>query len=406
MFLKFLIMKVTVTVMKEKSLGSIWAEIDLDNLEYNFKGLKNRIPGDVKMCMVLKADAYGHGSVELAKFYEMLGTDFFAVARSSEGVQLRRNGIKKPVLNLGVTDENDYMSSIENDISMTVFSYETARFLDDIAKSLNKKAKIHIKLDTGMSRLGYVVKDDTIDSIVSEISRINDLKNIVIEGMYTHFATADIKNKEFKDLQMYRFNTIVRLLEEKNIRPEIVHCSNSAEILESIERYDMVRPGIIQYGVYPSDEVEHTVDVKPVMTFKTRVTNIKNLEPGVSIGYGRTYFTTVDERIATIAVGYADGFFRGRRHPYVFIKGHKCEVVGRICMDQTMVRIPMDLDLEVGEEVLIFGQEFVSVGQVAKECDSIEHEILCAISKRVKRVYMKNNEIVKIVDYLNGDTNA
>lgn len=392
--------------MEEKSLGSTWVEIDLDNIKHNFEGIKEKVSDNVKMCMVLKADAYGHGSVELGKFYEELGADFFAVARTSEGFQLRNNGIRLPILNLGVTDPDDYREAIRENISMTIFSYETAYFLDKIAKEENLSAKVHIKLDTGMSRLGFVVKDDNLDSIISEIKKISQLENVIMEGMFTHFATADIKNKEFKDLQMFRFNSIVRELENLNIRPQIVHCSNSAEILESIERYDMVRPGIVQYGVYPSDEVDHTVDVKPVMSFKTKVTNIKNLEPGVSIGYGRTYFTTVDERIATIAVGYADGFLRGRRHPHVYINGNKCPVVGRICMDQTMVRIPMDKDIKIGDEVLIFGDQYISVVQVAEECETIEHEVLCAVDKRVKRAYKLNNEIVKIVDYLNGEKNA
>lgn len=385
---------------RNKVLGANWVEINLDNLEYNYRGLRKKVRKDAKMCMVIKANGYGHGALELAKFYDSLGADFYAVARAYEGIELRCGGIKTPILNLGVTADSELEDSVKQDISMTTFSIEFAKKANDIAKIYGKKARLHIKLDTGMSRLGFVVKEEKIGDIVKEIEEIQKLENVVIEGIFTHFASADIANKEFEKLQFSRFKKVVDALEKVGIVPEFRHCSNSAEILDTDEMYDMVRPGIIQYGIYPSDEVNKSVDVKPVMSFKTRVTNVKILEPGVSIGYGRTYFTTVDEKIASIAVGYADGFLRGRKNPYVYIKGVKCPVVGRVCMDQCMVRVPEELDVSVGDEVLLFGEELVTCTDVANECSTIEHEVLCNINRRVPRVYTKGGEIVKIVNYL------
>lgn len=385
---------------RNKVLGANWVEINLDNLEYNYRGLRKKVRKDAKMCMVIKANGYGHGALELAKFYDSLGADFYAVARAYEGIELRCGGIKTPILNLGVTADSELEDSVKQDISMTTFSIEFAKKANDIARIYGKKARLHIKLDTGMSRLGFVVKEEKIGDIVKEIEEIQKLENVVIEGIFTHFASADIANKEFEKLQFSRFKKVVDALEKVGIVPEFRHCSNSAEILDTDEMYDMVRPGIIQYGIYPSDEVNKSVDVKPVMSFKTRVTNVKILEPGVSIGYGRTYFTTVDEKIASIAVGYADGFLRGRKNPYVYIKGVKCPVVGRVCMDQCMVRVPEELDVSVGDEVLLFGEELVTCTDVANECSTIEHEVLCNINRRVPRVYTKGGEIVKIVNYL------
>lgn len=384
--------------IKNKSVN--WVEVDLDAILYNLKGLRSKLPEGTKVCMVVKANAYGHGSVKLAKLYEENGVNFLAVARAREGLELRKAGISIPILNLGYTNLPSVEDCINNNVSMTVFSYEYASEINEIAKNLGKKAKIHLKMDTGMSRLGYVVLDEDIDNIVADIEKISNLDYIDIEGMYTHFATADARNKEFEELQTGRFASMVSALEEKGLRPPYVHSSNSAEILDMEEKYDMVRMGIVQYGLYPSDEVCRSVDLKPAMSFKAKVSNIKILNPGTSISYGRIYFTTVKERIATITVGYADGFLRGRKNPYVFINGVKCPIVGRICMDQCMVRIPMDMDINIDDDVLLFGSELVTVDDIARDCDTINYEILCEVARRVPRVYIQNGEIVDIVDYL------
>ncbi|CAK7009145.1 MAG: Alanine racemase 1 [Peptostreptococcus russellii] len=380
--------------------GSDWLEINLNNIEYNLKGIKNKLPEDVKICMVVKANAYGHGAVELAGLYQDLGVDFLAVARTREAIELRNNEINLPILNLGYTNPVSIEESIKNDISMTIFRYNFAKEINETAKRLGKRAKVHIKLDTGMSRLGYVVLADRIDEIKLEIQKINNLEYIDIEGIYTHFATADAENKEFENLQIQRFSEMINSLENIGIKPKYIHCSNSAEILDTEEKYNMVRVGIIQYGIYPSDEVSREIDLKPVMSFKTKVSNVKVLNPGTSISYGRTYFTTVIEKIVSIAVGYADGFLRGRRNPYVYIHGEKCPVVGKICMDQCMVRVPMKMDVRINDDVLIFGEELVTVGDIARDCDTIEYEIMCRIDRRVQRVYTRDDEIVKITDYL------
>ncbi len=386
--------------MMFQGIGSNWLEINLDNLEYNFKGIKNKLPKGTKMCMVIKSNAYGHGAVEIAKFYEELGADFFAVARTGEALELRKNEIKLPILNLGYTNPNWIADSIKNDVSFTLYNYEFAEKINSIARAIGKKAKVHIKLDTGMSRLGYVVMEGKEDEIIQDIQKINKLDNIDIEGIYTHFATADARNKEFENLQMDRFSKMIKILEEMDIKPKYIHCSNSAEILDTDERYNMVRPGIIQYGIYPSNEVCYSIDLKPVMSFKAKVSNVKILDAGTSISYGRIYFTTVREKIVSISVGYADGFTRGRRNPYVYIKGERCPIVGRICMDQCMVRVPMDMDVKMDDDVLIFGEELITVVDVARDCDTIEHEVMCNIDRRVPRAYIKDKKVIKVVDYL------
>ena len=377
-----------------------WVEVDLDAILYNLNGLRKKLPSQTKVCMVVKSNAYGHGSAKLAKFYEENGVDFLAVARAREAFEIRKAGVTIPILNLGYTNLPTVEDCIKNNVSMTIFDYEYAKKINDIAKKINKTAKIHLKMDTGMSRLGYVVLEEDIDHIVLEIEKISKLEYIEIEGMYTHFATADARTKEVEELQTGRFAKMVEALENKGLRPPYVHSSNSAEILDMEEKYDMVRMGIVQYGLYPSDEVSRSVDLKPAMSFKAKVSNIKILNPGTSISYGRIYFTTVKERIATITVGYADGFLRGRRNPYVFINGIKCPIVGRICMDQCMVRVPMDMDIKIDDDVLIFGSEHVTVDDIAHDCDTINYEVLCQVSRRVPRVYIQDGKIVDIVDYL------
>lgn len=377
-----------------------WVEIDLDALKYNYEGLRNKLSKDTKMCMVVKANGYGHGSVEMSKLYESLGADFLAVARSSEGLELRENGINLPILNLGFTNPNDYENIIDGNISSTIFDVETAEKLNEVASKINKIAKVHIKIDTGMSRLGFLALEKNYEKILKDVKYISELPNVKIEGIFTHFSTSDSKNKEFERIQLKRFENVIDMLQKNGLDVGIRHCSNSAEILDTDVEFDMVRPGIIQYGIYPSDEVNKTVDVKPVMSFKAKVTNVKILDPGTSISYGRTYFTTNQEKIASIAVGYADGFLRGRKNPFVYINGEKCPIVGRICMDQCMVRVPMDMDVKINDDVVLFGDGLISVTEIANSCDTIEHEVLCNINRRVPRIYKKDGEICNIIDYI------
>lgn len=385
--------------MNEMIKGANWVEIDLDALKYNFEGLRKKVSSTTKICMVVKSNGYGHGSVEISKLYQSLGSDFLAVARSSEAFELRKNGITLPILNLGYTNPYDFESLIRNNVSATIFDYDTALELSNVASKNNLTAKIHLKIDTGMSRLGFLAIESNFDNILTEVRKICELPNIFIEGTFTHFSAADSIDKEFERLQFERFNKIIELLEGNGINLGIKHCSNSAEILNTDVEFDMVRPGIVQYGIYP-DDVIRSIDVKPAMAFKAKVTNVKVLPAGTSISYGRTYFTTHSEKIVSIAVGYADGFLRARRKPFVIINGIKCPVVGRICMDQCMVRVPMDMEVHINDDVLIFGEGKISVSEVAESCDTIEHEVLCNINRRVPRVYLSEGKIVKIVDYI------
>ncbi|MGL5754750.1 MAG: alanine racemase [Paraclostridium sp.] len=376
-----------------------WAEINLDNVKYNLKNIKKILKEDTKICGVVKANAYGHGAVQISKLLEREKVDYLAVARLEEGLELRQNNITIPILCLGYIPECSLKEAVKSDISLTVFSYETALFINELSKKENKIAKIHIKIDTGMGRIGLKVNDDSI----SEIIKINQLRNISIEGIYTHFATADEKDKAYTYNQIYKYNIVIKKLDELGINIPIKHVSNSAAIMECNDlNFNMVRCGIILYGHYPSDEVnKDIVKIKPVMTLKTRISHIKELEKDMGISYGLKYKTKSNEKIATIPIGYADGFTRMQKNPKVYIKGMEFDVVGRICMDQCMVKIDKEIDIKVEDEVIIFSEsENQCIEKIAEDLGTINYEILCMISRRVERVYMERNAIVQQYNYL------
>lgn len=376
-----------------------WAEINLDNMSNNLKNIKKILKEDTKICGVVKANAYSHGAVQISKFLQRENVDYLAVSRLEEGLELRQNNIGLPILCLGYIPNESLEEAVINDISLTIFSYKTAEFVNNIAKKHYKRAKIHIKIDTGMSRIGFQVNDDYINEII----KINKLENIFIEGIYTHFATADEKNKDYTYSQVYKFNIVIEKLQAVGIEIPIKHVSNSAAIMECKDlNFNMVRCGIILYGHYPSDEVnKDIIDLKPVMTLKTRISHIKELDKDIGISYGLKYVTKTKEKIATIPIGYADGFTRIQKNPKVYIKGEEFNVVGRICMDQCMVKIDKDIDIKVGDEVIIFSEsENQCVEKIAKNLGTINYEVLCMISRRVERVYMERNAIVQKDNYL------
>lgn len=376
-----------------------WAEINLDNINNNLKNIKKILKEDTKICGVVKANAYSHGAVQISKFLQRENVDYLAVSRLEEGLELRQNDIGLPILCLGYIPNEYLEEAVINDISLTIFSYEIAAFVNDIAKKHDKKAKIHIKIDTGMSRIGFKVNDNSINEII----KISQLKNIFIEGMYTHFATADEKNKDYTYSQVYEFNVVSERLKAVGIEIPIKHVSNSAATMECKDlNFNMVRCGIILYGHYPSDEVnKDIIDLKPAMALKTRISHIKELDKDIGISYGLKYVTKSKEKIATIPIGYADGFTRMQKNPKVYIKGEEFDVVGRICMDQCMVKIDKDIDIKVDDEVIIFSEsENQCVEKIAKDLGTINYEVLCMISRRVERVYMERNAIVQKDNYL------
>ena len=384
--------------MRNGITAATWAEIDLDNINFNLNNIKKLLKEDTKICTVLKANAYGHGSVEIAKFLENKNVDYFAVARLEEAIELRENNIKMPILCLGFVPEESLEYAIKNNITLTIYSLETAKKLNDISEKIGVNANIHIKIDTGMSRIGFEVNEESIDQII----KIANLKNLYIEGIYTHFAKSDEIDKDFTYKQVNRFKFIIDNIEKKGINIPIKHVSNSAAIMDLPNlNFNMVRCGIVLYGCYPSDEViKDRLQLKPAMTLKTRVSHIKELKEGTGISYGLRYKTRKQEKIATIPIGYADGFTRMQNNPKVSINNEVFNVVGRICMDQCMVRIDKDIDIKIGDEVIIFGESNISADDIAKDLGTINYEILCMVSRRVDRIYKERNVILQADSYL------
>lgn len=376
-----------------------WAEINLDNIKYNLDNIKQLLKENTKICGVVKANAYGHGSIQISKLLEREKIDYLAVSRLEEGIELRQNDIKLPILCLGYIPDSSLELAISNEISLTVYSYETAKNIDDISKKLNLISKVHIKIDTGMNRIGFNANINSINDIL-EISK---LSNIEIEGIYTHFATADEKDKEFTYKQVKKYNMITDELDKLGINIPIKHISNSAAIMDLKDlNYNMVRCGIILYGYYPSNDVNKDIlKLKPSMTLKTRVSHIKEIEPNTAISYGRKYISKESEKIVTLPIGYADGFTRMQSNPKVYIKGQVFDIVGRICMDQCMAKIHGDIDIKVGDEVIIFSEkENESVEKISDDLKTINYEVLCMISRRVERIYMERNAILQHCSYL------
>ncbi len=384
--------------MESKITAPTWAEINLDNIKFNLENIKKLLKKDTKICTVLKANAYGHGAVKIAQFLQNKDVDYFAVARLEEALELRQNNIKVPILCLGYVPEQSLELAVDNDIALTIYSTEMANKLNNICKFKNKKAIVHIKIDTGMTRIGFKVNKLTI----KEISDIYNLEYIEIEGIYTHLAMADEEDKTFTYNQIDNFNLVVKGLETEGINISIKHLSNSAATMDLPNLdFNMVRCGIVLYGHYPSEEVKkENLPLKPAMTLKTTIAHIKDVEEGVGISYGHKYKSSSVEKIATIPIGYADGFTRIQKTPKAIIKGELFDIVGRICMDQCMIKIDKNIDIKTGDEVIIFGEEVRTVENIANELGTINYEVLCMISRRVDRVYMERNAILQVDSYL------
>ena len=373
----------------------VQARVNLSAIRHNLQEIRKSINSDTKLMVIIKADAYGHGAVPLAKAIDDSElVDAYGVAIIEEAIELRNAGIKKPILILGYTPSQQYDLVVANDVSQTIFQYEMAKALSEEAIRQGKTAKVHIKLDTGMSRIGYPDKKESIE----EIKRIVELKNLEIEGIFSHFARADERDKSCTYRQIERFNSFIGLLEKENIFIPIKHISNTAGILEFKDaNYNMVRCGIATYGIYPSDEVDKDkVRLIPAMELKTHVIYVKDVEAGVGISYGATYVTDKKRRIATIPVGYADGYSRNLSNiGKVIIHGQYAPIVGRICMDQFMVDVSDIPDVKQGDMVTLLGRDqdaCISVEELAAWSKSFHYELICTIGKRIPRVYIENDE--------------
>ena len=373
-----------------KTYQRIYAKIDLDAVAFNFKSIEQKLSADTKIMAVVKADGYGHGALEIAKTVEGFDKLFgFAVATAEEADGLRNGGIKKPILILGYTFEEDYVKLIQNQVRFTVYSYEAAENLSKAAKKVGITARIHIKIDTGMSRIGYQVTEESADEIV----KISALSGIAIEGIFTHFAKADEADKTFTFEQMRQFHRMTDMLKDRRLSIPIKHCSNSAGIVELPQaNMDCVRAGIILYGLWPSDEVKKdSISLKPVMEIKSRIIHIKTLTAGRSISYGGTYCLKEPRKIATVPVGYADGYPRSLSGKgYVLIHGRKAPVLGRVCMDQFMVDVTDIPDVKMLDTVTLLGKDgenSITMEELGELSGRFNYEFACDIGKRVSRIY-------------------
>lgn len=372
----------------------IVAEINLGAIVSNMEHMRAKINQETKMIAVIKADGYGHGALKVAERLEGLDYLFgFATATAEEALELRAGGIRKPILILGYTFPEDYEALITNEIRPAVFKAETAEQLAACAKRLGKKAAVHIKVDTGMSRIG-VPADDTGLSIVKEIASYQEL---VIEGIFTHFARADEIDKKYAKLQLERFLHFTDECQAQGVTIAYRHCSNSAGILEFKEaNMDFVRAGITVYGLWPSDEVSRdSIMLTPAMTLKSSIVYIKTLEAGTQISYGGTYTTEKATRIATIPVGYADGYPRSLSNKgCVLIKGKRAPIVGRVCMDQFMVDVTEIPEAEEYDEVILLGKsekDEITAEEIGNLSGRFNYELVCDITKRVPREYRNDS---------------
>lgn len=376
----------------------VTANIDLDAIESNINNIRKLIGNETKIMAIIKADGYGHGAVSVARFLDSIHVDGYGIAIIEEGVDLRKAGINKPLLILGYTPVEQYEQLVKYDITQTIFQLETAKALSEEAIRQNKVANIHIKVDTGMSRIGFADNDDSI-AVIKEISK---MKGIRISGIFSHFACADEIDKTSANSQIERFDSFVSYLEKEGVTIPIKHISNSAGIVDfSNEKYNMVRSGIITYGYYPSEEVmkEH-IDLKPSMELKTHVSFVKEVEAGVGISYGHIYVTDKVMKIATVPVGYADGYSRSLSSKgRVLVNGQYANIVGRVCMDQFMIDVTHIEGVKQDDVVTLIGRDgnnTISIEEVADLANSLNYEFMCNISKRVPRVYYRKGNIVEI----------
>lgn len=380
--------------MKEKpSYYRSFAKIDLDAIENNFNELKRLLAPGVKTMCVIKADAYGHGSHRIAHFLQNK-CDYFAVASINEGEELRAQGVKTPMLILSYTSPLEYEDLIRNSITATIYDLESAKLLSETALKMNKTAKIHIAVDTGMGRIGF--PDD--ESGADAVEKIKRLPGLFVEGLFSHYACSDEKDRTSANEQTARFESFIKLLEERSIEIPIKHICNSAAVIEGEKSFDMVRFGVSLYGLYPSQEVhKERVHLVPAMQVESHIVYVKTVKKGTKIGYGQTYTAPCERRIATVCIGYADGFNRCfSNRGYVLIKGKKAPVVGKVCMDQIMVDVSDIEQVSVGDRAIILGKDGSSVitaEELGEMSDSFSYEVLCNFMPRIKRIYTLNGEV-------------
>ncbi len=376
--------------MWKDALRPVWTEINLSNLDYNIKQIRQKV-GDKEIIGVVKADGYGHGSVEVSKVLLENGVKTLAIATLQEAITLRESGITCPIIMLGITPELYVDTLLHYDITPVTSSYENAAALSKAAEAEGKTIDAYVALDTGMGRIGFLPEDESIEEFI----KINRLTNLKIKGLFSHFATADEKDKTFAALQLSHYNTMYEKLEQAGVAIPSRTIANSAAIMELPSAYfDAVRPGIVLYGCYPSQEVDRNrLSIKPVMSVKANIVHLKKVPSGSSVSYGRRFMTERESLIATLTLGYADGYPRylsgkGR----VIVNGVYAPVVGNICMDQCMIDVTDVPDVKLGDEVVLMGSQgdlMIPADEIGEKTGTINYEIVCAFGQRLPKVYIR-----------------
>ena len=389
-----------------KLLKRTWADVSLDNLAHNYRMLRSLVPSDCRFLGVVKADAYGHGALPISRRLAELGADYLAVSNIEEAVQLRRGGIRLPILILGYTPPYYAEDMADMGIRQEIHSMEYAVQLNHAMEGTGRRLKAHIKLDTGMSRLGFFAYEnpDTLE----QLRLISRLDNVLLEGIFTHFPAADSydpADEAFTRLQFDRFTRMIDDLAALGIHFHLRHCCNSAATLLHPEfALDMIRPGIATYGISPSQEMEGRFDLRPMMSLKTTISQIRPFKPDVTVSYGRTYTTPAERTIAVAAIGYADGLSRSLSNDVCFLlRGKRVPVVGRICMDMCMIDVTEVPDAQVGDVVTVFGVDRgvnLPLDDLARKMNTIPYEILCDINKRIPRIYLDGEQRLEILQYI------
>lgn len=379
-----------------------WAEVNLDHLVYNLKEIRKYAGAHTKIAAVIKANGYGHGALEIAGTLLENGADLLAVSSINEAVEIRKKYQKAQTLVLGYTPTENIEEAIRYGVIQTIYSFDQAVKYSEEAERIGMGISVHIKIDTGMNRIGFKIDKQS----VNEIKRIHELPNIKVNGVFSHLAVADEEDKSFSWIQYNRFKIFSKWLEEAGIKIPIKHIANSAAIIDLPEmNLDMVRPGIILYGLYPSDKVQcKKLDLKPVMSLKTRISHIKILSEDGGISYGLKYSGKKGDKIATIPIGYADGYTRLLSNKgEVLIKGKRAPIVGIICMDQCMIDVSEIGDVKAGDEVTLFGSDgrnVLPVEELAEKMGTINYEIVCMVGRRIPRFYTQKGKLIGITDYL------
>lgn len=382
-----------------------WAKVDMAAIRHNFTTIRGALPAGVKLCCVVKANAYGHGASKVAPIYEEMGADWFAVSNIEEALQLRRAGVTKPVLILGYTHESCAAILAENNCSQCVYSAEYGRRLSAAATEQGVTVKIHIKLDTGMGRLGFQVPGDGEDSVAGAAA-VCRLPGLMPEGIFTHFASADEgeAGDAFSNRQVDLFVSAINRLKAEGITFALRHCANSAALSDHPEcRMDMVRAGIVLYGLQPSGDLRQPLSLAPAMSLEAVVSHVKTVAPGTTVSYGRTFVAEKEMRIATVPIGYADGFWRQNASAGVTltVRGQQAPILGRVCMDQLMLDVTHIPEVTIGDLVTVFGAHpALTAEQLAAANGTIGYEVVCGVGERIPRLYVEEGKLVDVLDNL------